>query len=538
MRKHLWFAIGCAAASQLACGFILDFDSLTGGAQPALADGGLDASAGCVCDDQDPCTVDSCADGGCKFTPIVCVASDSCHVSVCNAGQCEESAPGGFVDDGYERTLEGDIFRTTTTAAGSRFYVATYGNFDDKRDIVLNVFEAIASDDAGTNTREFVETRIAKIFPDDSIVSPAALVVDKRYLNVYFATRSPSSLPNGAGQLRRVRFSVGANVNAAQPTLTQVDVGVMSSAPNFRVNGETLGPAAGLLAGGTPFVVWPGCATDGNSQSPMCTVTSSPLHGIYVVSGDPDFQVSPSLFPEAGTVTGLTALSNGTAPGASWIAGPDLTETTIRTAFLSNNGNAEASQELSQCEALPSTTQHALASAATTDGTVRVLGWSQQHQAQSTAQFRTFTCNTETCSDSASACDAAENNLDGVSNLDFTLLPQGSTAAWFRSTAFVTGNGKASALSLVLSQLPGTAAELADAGVDAGVELDATTGSDAGTSLSGWSSQANVLSANATSVDWPSIAANGDRVVVAWSETGSDNKKVRHLVRQRVCFPE
>ncbi|MBZ5637409.1 MAG: Ig-like domain-containing protein [Acidobacteriia bacterium] len=57
------------------------------------------------CDDGDPCTQDSCSAGVCAHSPIVCVASDPCHLAgVCNpeTGVCSNpaKADGSACDDG------------------------------------------------------------------------------------------------------------------------------------------------------------------------------------------------------------------------------------------------------------------------------------------------------------------------------------------------------------------------------------------------------------------------------------------------------
>ncbi|MCK4473701.1 SipW-dependent-type signal peptide-containing protein [Candidatus Parcubacteria bacterium] len=41
-----------------------------------------------VCNDQDPCTTDACVDGTCVYTPIVCNDGDPCTTDACVGGEC------------------------------------------------------------------------------------------------------------------------------------------------------------------------------------------------------------------------------------------------------------------------------------------------------------------------------------------------------------------------------------------------------------------------------------------------------------------
>jgi hypothetical protein len=474
-----------------------------------------------------------------------CTASDACHVSACVEGTCQETAVAGFVDDGFSSELPGDnILRTTTVAAGDYFYVATYGTFDKRRDIVLNVFaKDVNEEDAAASTLEF---RLAALFPNNVIASPAAIAVDNKYVNVYFATRPMSALPEAAGQMQRVRFAL---FDIGKGMLQHTDSANLTNSPNFR-GSDYLGPAAGLV-GQIPFVVWPGCATIGATTD--CVTTNNESHGVYVQAGAEFVNLDPTngdavFFHEDVRLAGLVALGGGGQIGAAWMVRESgKGEITVRTAFLSDDGTPKDPDELVQCIQQDEPQGNALASAANADGSLRVLGWSQQslNSGEYATQLETLTCEGSVCTGSDPECEDTDRLLDGAgtrdaaSNVDVAwVVPPGDPGEYF-ARATVTNsesNATASAVELVLSRLPGADTSSADAGsADAG----STDASSADAGVSGWNSAPKVLSSNESSnasADWPSVAANGDVVLVAWRESVAGGW-VRRLVRQRACFP-
>jgi hypothetical protein len=56
---------------------------------------------GISCDDDDPCTTDTCVEGECVNTPIDCPSDDPCLIGACVGGECEFSPnEGADCDDG------------------------------------------------------------------------------------------------------------------------------------------------------------------------------------------------------------------------------------------------------------------------------------------------------------------------------------------------------------------------------------------------------------------------------------------------------
>lgn len=501
------------AALQSACSFVLDFDKLS-------KRGELDAATGCACDDDDPCTTDSCTeDGGCSNVPVECDPMDSCHQTACKAGECVQTPIEGLIADEPMPPLDlaGDfIFRSAVEANADRFFIATYGTFRGVRDIVLQSF-AVDADEAAPVQEIQLSQELEDQGISGAIVSPPALALDSRLANLYFATVPEGAPAQTAGQMYRARFDI--------KNLEFYDVQKITDSPNYRVITEFVGPAAGT-ASDLPFVVWPGCTIDSSGPQSSCFTSEyeGSDGGIYLQWGDKEVEPGDStrFFPEHQPIAAIAALGQGSARGAAWLTASEAgTLEQVRAAFL---GAAGSSLQLQQCSLLDQGRSYALSTTSLPDGSAHLLGWAQKTPTATEAELGLLACNGGTCTDygllTDPDCEGEARLLPDARNLDLAVFQtEQAPGETYLATAFAVTQNNGSALGVSLSSLRVTASE------------------DAGAA---WESEPTVLSSTAagTPEDWPAITVGGDRLLVAWTASDGSGGQKRFVARQRICVPQ
>jgi hypothetical protein len=488
-------------------------------------DGGVDAG-GCArnCEDDDPCTVDRCVAGRCENEPMVCEATDACMEASCVNGMCVEAPMVGVVFDGYDETLDGDsIYRSELVGSGDRFYRATYGSWDGQPDVVFSVFDRDADE-------PLAETRASAHLPEGIVVmSPAALAPDTRLgltLYAYVAVKNEGQPDDVAGAVALLRF------NRDLSLLEEGGVTVVASTSNYRYESDRLGPAAGLTAGGEPFVAWNGCTTSGPTDAPTCVSTepgSDGQGGIYIQIGDDPLSVNEPgdyFIPDPRPVSGLAVVDTGDAPGAMWMANetPGGVDVTVAMA------NGQDPVSLVRCNTDDSSTGYAL-DAWRSLGNLWTTSWSTRMGTSYASELAVLRCldgacedvsiaaGTESCSESQSAARV----LDGARNVvTRTLARPGDPAERLYQTATAaTSDDEGSRVELVVNRLDFDLSQEAavNSSMPVGrVELSAQDPDEA--------------------PGWPALAAvPPDALAVSWVETGdqSGSESVR-VQRYRICF--
>jgi hypothetical protein len=92
------------------------------------------------CDDEDPCTTDTCASGACAFAPVPCDDGDACTTDACVGGACQHAPL--ECDDGADCTQD-----ACTDGACQHVVTATYALVDAKIQELLDVLESKACAD-------------------------------------------------------------------------------------------------------------------------------------------------------------------------------------------------------------------------------------------------------------------------------------------------------------------------------------------------------------------------------------------------------
>lgn len=382
-----WCAVAVACTQALGCAFVLDFDALkdeyapvdggkkpapsteessagqrdasvlTGGQDAAMAttsNPGLDAATSSTpsldagdaaldggdsgdaahcgpCEAPDPCSVASCVAGRCVIGPKECVPSQRCVASVCEQGECVETPMTGLVKTAFNEVVEAEaLYRSELIAAGDRFFRATYGKWDKRRELRLASFRA---DESAALASLDVSSELAKKWPDALVASPPAIAAETSLQNlqlfVYAAIENPGEhgeTPKQMIELLVTRDLTGAKLRA------------LSDEPNYHFRSDRSGPSAALGPDGSAFAVWEGCSVESTETGPEC-VTAEPAGGrggVYISDAlEPLAVAAPKdhLLPESRRIFALNALRADSARGALWLAQEGANQTALGLGF-------------------------------------------------------------------------------------------------------------------------------------------------------------------------------------------------------------
>lgn len=468
--------------------------------------GGTTSGPDCVtdpdCDDGDSCTTDTCAEGACANVPLECTASNSCAEASCVDGACVEVPVTGVVADGLEFSIEADqVHRSTIIAGPDRFFYAVYGVFNGSNDLRLGGFLRDGSDRLD---QQSLASGLRNSGLD--IASPGSLVIDGAgNVNVYVGVREApvDGVAPPLGEVLRVVFD-------AELSLTADMARKQGSAPSFLFVSERVGPEAGLIPGGEPFVVWPGQVSDGTARN-----------GVFYQVGDAVVAVEApgDAFTEVpGTLSGLRAMHTETTPGAVWMTnlpegGVDLYSGTAAGQVL----------EIAQCQDDASYTGYGLHASLTIDD-LWTVSWSKQGAGFS-SENAVVQCAGSTCQDRSGVsvgemCDAATVQSrvnEGLRHLLVEAFPDASDPDFlFQIILLATEEAGPLTLAAMVNRIdvgPNNS-EMQDLGGITIARGEAGSGPD-----------------------WPDIAViPEDRLAVTWVEPAAEGSgQDVHFARYRIC---
>jgi len=331
------------APALVACSFLIDFNDLQGGKKvvpDAGTEAGTEAGAGgatgcdaASCDDQDPCTLDSCDRA----------ASDGCK---------HELTPGLGLEKSWAPIVADTQYRVTLTAGSDAFYFASF--FVNGKQADVNLFRLGVADD------DYESLRKLSAFPAITgvPVSVAGLAVDTG--GVLGETLHALVAVKGSAADAQV-WEITANTARQFGVPAQVgDTYGQASSFNYPVaralNGSVHG--AWINADGTITVLYPAPLhtkkTFGSATTPASTLTligtddnlpavlfSGPKNGVYVETAGKNRSAMPECQTAAGSYLSMTAAA---VPGhngvwlSSWTKFGDSFLTTETHAVLCTQG--------------------------------------------------------------------------------------------------------------------------------------------------------------------------------------------------------
>ncbi len=475
--RHLFVAAGLGA-SQLGCGFILDFDELQASG-PDAGTGGA-GNIGCVdnCNDNDPCTVDVCDRS--QATP-----------------RCEHQRQ-PLVNDGFSVSRVTDpLFRVTMAAAGDRFFMSTYGIVDGEPDVQLFGFK---SDDTPDDLVEGPSFTALPLLGARDPVSAAGLAVDSRGLDfdVHAYVAVGSIAPNQPADV----FDIVLDENLG---LRVGDSGRVSTGPNYDPSDPRRypiafqpGPSADVYA------IWIGA--DG---------------AIYLHQSGTGISANQPSFGSAAPAQYVAPIGLGTSPGAVWGA---------EQSFAQILGGPATAFE----ECLPRTGIYTSSTSTFTgaDG-VWGVGWSKLD-----STFLGFEQITLGCGggarcvpldlNQANRCESSDVGGRvslGTRNPVSVLIESAQPGRLFQVTAapFVDFGASPPTASIVMNAL---LFELGNGAVDATV----TPLTGGGVPLA-----TQPATSELDGPDWPAIAFADDRVAIAWIQPAGVADSELRVERFRLC---
>lgn len=563
-----WCAVAVVCTQQLGCAFVLDFDALKeqyapvdAGKKPApskdessagqrdasVATADQDAATGATsdpsldaatpstpsldagdaaldggdsgdaahcgpCEAPDACSVASCVAGRCVIGPKECIPSQRCVASVCEQGECVETPVTGLVKTAFNEVVEAEaLYRSELIAAGDRFFRATYGKWDKRRELRLASFRA---DQSAALASLDVSSELAKKWPDALVVSPAAIAAETSLQNlqlfVYAAIENPGEpddAPKQMIELLVTRDLTGAKLRA------------LSDEPNYHFRSDRSGPSAALGPDGSAFAVWEGCSVESSDTGPEC-VAAEPAGGrggVYISDAlEPLAVAAPKdhFLPESRRIFALNALRTDTTRGALWLAQKGANETALGLGFEGAAPNPNLPQcAASEADEVVMSTGYALDAWQMTDSRWGA-SWSTRNGSEFDTQLSELLCGETSCEPNPEiACQKVDELKSQVTR---TWQRDGDPALrLLRARARVLLGGDESRLVLAIEQL-----DLSDEGNEATPlsEVVLATGPVDG------------------GPDWASLAPLAPNLLaVSWLEPGTPH--TLHVETYDVCAP-
>jgi hypothetical protein len=476
-----------------------------GGTGPGSGGDGSGPTQTCAtdeeCADPDPCTADSCSNGVCENTALVCESSDPCLDAMCVDGQCVEQPKTGVFLDGFEDVLTGDeLYRTTLVASSDRFFHAVYGIFDGVEDLRLGGFDATGS--GRIRAQSLASGLMGANF---EIGSPGSLVIDDTgSVNVYVGARNIAlGSATELGEVLRIVFDRDLG-------LTSQTARKQGSAASYRFGSNRVGPEASMVPGGEPFVVWTG-QLDG----------ATPTDGLFFQVGDEVVQVDDpgaAFIPVANPVAALRAVHTDTLPAAVWLT--DVPGGGIEV--FAGTAAGENSQ-LSQCQDDPGYTSYNLHAGLTLDD-LWTVSWSKQG-AMFTSENTVVQCAGSTCEDRSGVSvgeQCSTEVLEARVSEDFRHLlveafedPEDPNFL-YQIIVLAAQDASTTSMAMVVNN------------VDIGPDDSGATRIDNVTFATG---------SGANAPDYPEVAVlPPDKIVVSWTQRSEDGTRDEaHFARYHIC---
>ncbi len=512
-----------------------DATDVGGQTDVGLTDTGEGGAGACPngCDDDDPCTEDTCTPSGCDNEPIVCTRSDTCMEASCVDGMCVETPLLGVVEDNYDRSVVGEtIYRSELVGAGDRFFRATYGEWDGLPDIRLASFDRNGEEPLAeySLSQAFADMFAETGFSDDVVpVSPAAVVADTRLgltLNVYVAIRSAGSAADIAADV--VRLTLNQNLELVGEGLVRV-----ATEANYRVVSDRLGPAGGQPPnGGEPYVVWNGCTTTMTADGPRCAATEPTTGdgrgGLYIQVGDEGIDPTnpgDNFLRDPRPLSGLSAVTTDTEAGAMWMSNLTPSGIEVNTGFA----NGQPIQQVVQCHTNSGFTGYRM-DASRSIFNVWTASWSKRSGSTFVGELTSLQCQSDSCVDlvvqpPVTTCpDPAPSGriVETARSLVARSLarPGDPSNRVYQSFALGRSDADSADLVLLVNRVDfGDASEPADGPVNI---------------------EERVLAADSldNAPDWPALATlSPDRLAVSWIEPGdAPDSETLHVQRYKICF--
>lgn len=354
---------------QSGCSLFLDFDQ-------------FEARAECAqCMGTDPCTQPACVSNGCYPEPLPRCEEEEDSSMFERCAQAQHLSDAGVTADavlvpGHRlQELAGNVIHKMQVFVGRQFlYHVVYVETDGVPDVIIRAF-ALSSLDTRPDDKSALAPvrshRVSEFAEPGSVVrSSGSIAVDTDDSVVLYVALS------GAGKqaVALSRQVLSADLSAPGP-LTR-----LTDPPNYRPSSVAgrVGPEAGYLATGKPFVAWQGCTSnDPLSLNPCADVEKQRgRSAIFTHAGSSVLTVaelSEQGVDEPLPITALQALSDGSLAAAVW--GTTSSEKVVSViAGVPINGH---SRRLLQCDSTPEYTFHSLHAAPTFNG-ISSLVWSKR----------------------------------------------------------------------------------------------------------------------------------------------------------------
>lgn len=275
--------------------------------------------------------------------------------------------------------LPADAIHKTQVLVGANFlYHVAYTVEDEHPDVVLRAFaldalnDTNAEADADRPLEPHRTQRISDFLPAPHVVrSAASITLDGAERVVLYVAHGLADLKTA--DLSRLVF----DPDLSQPGALKV----LTDPPNYRVSGAEgwVGPAAGVLSDGAPFVAWQGC------KSPIIPKTNdlcAEIEGtpgwsaIYTHTGERRLErefLGTHGLEELLPITGVTPLSGGAKPAVVW--GTTNSDTVV--SLWMGVPDDDVVQAVRQCHAVEGFALHSLHSTPTYNGISSIV-WSKR----------------------------------------------------------------------------------------------------------------------------------------------------------------
>jgi hypothetical protein len=298
------------------CSFLLDFDQ-------------FETRVDChKCHDVDPCEQSECTRNGCLPDPQ---SNESCKPEEEPLGQrCSETSNSSDGGEGGRSLLVArhrlvdlaadKIGKTQIVVGRDYLYHVAYVEQGGSPDVLLRAFalDAFSAEpDVDAPIAPKRSHYVSEFLKTDIVQSPGSVAVDpldRVVLYVAYGTEAAQTATLG-------RMTFAADLSEPGVLLPLTDP------PNYRVSpGDgrgRVGPEAGYLDTGQPFVAWQGCKSDVHLDGDLCGKVAGTEGGsaIFAHAGE-DRLDSESLsrlgVDERLSITAMQALSGGAKPAAVW----------------------------------------------------------------------------------------------------------------------------------------------------------------------------------------------------------------------------